>query len=109
MRDESTKDKSEEVDFVKSVEENDIVGTKKREEKKELVIPLIVKNNWRQTASRSSNGEKESEKMEVEELTLEQKAAREIEREAAREMEDWESRDQDGKKKVDKVGGLIDR
>jgi len=47
FRDESTRDEEEERDYVTSVDRTQIHGTKKKEVKKELVIPLIKRNEWR--------------------------------------------------------------
>ena len=106
LRDASTKDGDNSLDFIKDVAGNKIIGTKKKEEKKELVIPMIQANHWRTKAptfkpgddeTEDENGVKVKEKAggqedENKEQSLLDQAAKEIMEEARKENENWESR-----------------
>merc|ERR1719351_611787 len=61
LRDASTKDGDNSLDFIKDVAGNKIIGTKKKEEKKELVIPMIQANHWRSKVPTFKPGDDESE------------------------------------------------
>ena len=116
LRDVSTKDDDASLDFIKDVSGNKITGSKKKEEKIELVIPLI-KSNHRWTKEPSFKpGDEENEAPESsnktsakeagsaekdEELTLLDQAAREILEEARRCNDDWEGRAEGGARKRD--------
>lgn len=106
LRDVSTKDDDTSRDFIKDVAGNRIIGTKKKEEKKELVIPLIQASHWRSKDLSFKPGDEENEEISKtieaeskekteenkEELTMEQKAAKEILEETRRELQQWEGR-----------------
>ena len=90
LRDVSTKDDDTSLDFIKDVAGNKIIGSKKQEEKKELVIPMI-QNNYRAVKEPTFKpGDEENEEeakveskngdvpKELEELSLVEQAAREI-------------------------------
>jgi len=116
LRDVSTKDDDASLDFIKDVSGNKITGSKKKEEKIELVIPLI-KSSHRWTKEPSFKpGDEENEAPESsnktsakeagsaekdEELTLLDQAAREILEEARRCNDDWEGRAEGGARKRD--------
>jgi len=87
---------------------NKIIGTKKKEEKKELVIPMIQANHWRTKAPTFKPGDDENEDQngvqdkagdekahkddEKGEQSLLDQAAKEILEEARKENDNWESR-----------------
>lgn len=83
----------EEPDYVKSLQDKQINGTKKEKkaEKKQLVIPLIVKNNWRI----NNDGKSASDKVPAE-VDIDSMAAKEILEEAEKLTQD---RDQQGQSK----------
>jgi len=108
LRDVSTKDDDTSLDFIKDVAGNKIIGTKKKEEKKELVIPLIKSNYWRskeptfkpgdeENEAPEDDGAKEAVEEEREELSLLQLAEREILEETKKELKNWEGRSDDKK------------
>jgi len=109
LRDASTKDGDNSLDFIKDVAGNKIIGTKKKEEKKELVIPMIQANHWRTKAPTFKPGDDETEdengvknkagdmkddgqEEEKKEQSLLDQAAKEIMEEARKENDNWESR-----------------
>jgi len=108
LRDASTKDGDNSLDFIKDVAGNKIIGTKKKEEKKELVIPMIQANHWRTKAPTFKPGDDENEDQngvqdkagdekahkddEKGEQSLLDQAAKEILEEARKENDNWESR-----------------
>ena len=108
LRDASTKDGDNSLDFIKDVAGNKIIGTKKKEEKKELVIPMIQANHWRTKAPTFKPGDDETDEVangvkEVKvdhedddenkkEQSLLDQAAKEIMEEARKENDNWESR-----------------
>lgn len=109
IRDESTKDRKDDVDYVKSLNDKHINSTVKKEQKKDLVIPLIVKNHWRtntKVTEKDSNGESKPETTPVadeKELTPQEEAARELIAESRKELEAWENRSEGDVKKIDEV------
>lgn len=104
LRDVSTKDDDTSLDFIKDVSGNKIIGTKKKEEKKELVIPLIQSNHWRTKEPSFKPGDEENEapektdatnevgEEENEELSLLEQAQKEILEEARKDLQNWEDR-----------------
>ncbi|XP_021951066.1 G-patch domain and KOW motifs-containing protein isoform X1 [Folsomia candida] len=89
LRDDSTRDLDEETDFVTSVDKRQIHGTKKKEVKLPLVIPLITKNEWRMdmdrraeeaaaAAAAKSTEDKPAVKKEDVKLSLEDQAIQEL-------------------------------
>ena len=90
---EDVKNESSEVmDFVTAIDDNQIHSTVKREEKKELVIPLIVNNRYnvkrdstkpnKNQLNGNDNKDNAAEEVSQEEESLEDKAKRELLREA---------------------------
>ena len=69
------------------------------------MIPLIRKNNWRtKDKTKSEQDTKETNKdNDSTELSLQEKAAREIIAESAKELEDWENRGGESGKQIDEV------
>ena len=109
LRDASTKDGDNSLDFIKDVAGNKIIGTKKKEEKKELVIPMIQANHWRSkvptfkpgddesddhngVTTNGSGGKEEKRTEEDKEQSLMEQAAKEILEEARKENDNWENR-----------------
>jgi len=118
LRDASTKDDDTSLDFIKDVSGNKIIGTKKKEEKKELVIPLIKSNYWRtKEPSFKPGGDEENEAPtdtdpaketteEEKELSLLEQAEKEILMETQKELNNWENRS-DTKKNVGDVPAVM--
>lgn len=118
LRDVSTKDDDTSLDFIKDVSGNKITGTKSKEEKKELVIPLIQANHWRTKEPSFKPGDEENEssekidskndtdkdKEENEELSLLEQAQKEILDEAKRDNQKWEDR---GEKKLGELPAVM--
>jgi len=79
LRDDSTKDKHEETDFIIEVDRSEIKGTKKKEVKEELIIPYLPNTYKKKIEVQpvKSENEKLLEKPD-EELTEEEKAAKEL-------------------------------
>jgi len=118
LRDASTKDNDEEKDYVKDVADNKVVGTLKLKNPNEpLVIPMIVKNNWRNRTSKSDSNKASENKAEVSENTaaacseeeaLLAEAAREILAETARQQQEWEARtEESGGRRVEEIPAVI--
>ena len=78
LRDDSTKDKHEETDFIIEVDRTEIKGTKKKEVKEELIIPYLP-NTYKKKIEPVVKSEHEAllEKPD-EELTEEEKATKEL-------------------------------
>jgi len=102
IRDESTKDGNNELDFIKDVSDKRITGTIVKKKVEELVIPLISKNKWRseegENKTDKKSGKEESKKSAKDdskkdesgkELTIEQQAARELIEDSKRQLEEW--------------------
>jgi len=106
LRDDSTKELDDGKDFIRDVKDNAIIGTKKKEVKKDLVIPLISKNNWRTEKSEKHSNKIRTDDNKVESLSvdenedektrLERLAAQEILEETQKELKSWESRGEPG-------------
>ena len=79
LRDDSTKDKHEETDFIIEVDRSEIKGTKKKEVKEELIIPYLPNTYKKKIELQPVKSENEQllEKPD-EELTEEEKAAKEL-------------------------------
>eukprot|EP00088_Acartia_fossae_P037742 TRINITY_DN3899_c0_g1_i8.p1 TRINITY_DN3899_c0_g1~~TRINITY_DN3899_c0_g1_i8.p1 ORF type:complete len:504 (-),score=114.45 TRINITY_DN3899_c0_g1_i8:10-1476(-) len=103
IRDDSTKDAKNERDFIKDVSDKKITGTIVKKKEEELVIPLISKNKWRSEDAPSSSqkddkksaktGDKKSASEKLENLSLEQQAARELIEDSKRQLEELEKGD----------------
>ena len=98
LRDDSTKDKHEETDFIIEVDRTEIKGTKKKEVKEELIIPYLP-NTYKKKIEPVVKSEHEAllEKPD-EELTEEEKATKEL----LKETKAWQE-EQDKEKKADGV------
>lgn len=77
LRDDSTKDKNDETDFVLELNKSGIQGTKKVEVKQELVIPCIG-NTYKAGIKTQKIEKPEKPEKPFEELTEEEKAAKEL-------------------------------
>jgi len=100
IRDESTKDGNDELDYIKDVSGKRITGTIIKKKEEELVIPLISKNKWNigdslnKTDKKSGKEEskkpaKDDTKKDDKELTIEEQAARELIEDSKRQLEEW--------------------
>jgi len=100
IRDESTKDGNNELDYIKDVSGKRITGTIIKKKQEELVIPLISKNKWNigdslnKTDKKSGKEEnkkpaKDDTKKDDKELTIEEQAARELIEDSKRQLEEW--------------------
>ena len=80
LRDESTKDKREETDFIIEVDRTEIKGTKKKEVKEELIIPYLPNTYKKKIVQEPVVKAEHSELLAKpdEELTEEEKAAKEL-------------------------------
>ncbi|XP_052780310.1 G-patch domain and KOW motifs-containing protein-like [Mya arenaria] len=70
----------EETDYVTSLEDKEVKSSKPKQEKKEIVIPLIKTNNWKTNHLKAANN------------GLDSQAVQEIMQEASARQESWETR-----------------
>ncbi|KAL4226343.1 hypothetical protein ACF0H5_014326 [Mactra antiquata] len=76
-------DVEEETEYVTSLENKKVKSTKPKDEKKEIIIPLIKTNNWKT---------KHAEK--IQDIQgLDSQAVNEIMQDTAKQLDDWQSRD----------------
>lgn len=95
LRDETTKDVKEALDYIQDVKGNKIIGTIK-ETSGPLIIPLISKNKWREgdkpKKEKKGKQEKSLPDKDEKDLTVQERAAREILEESRKELQSWEER-----------------
>ncbi|XP_052284574.1 G-patch domain and KOW motifs-containing protein-like [Dreissena polymorpha] len=74
-----------ETEFITSLEDREVQSTKPKQEKKEIVIPLIKTNNWKTKQLDNSKHNKSND-------GLESQAVQELLKDAEKQKESWDSR-----------------